>query len=53
MGQNNQTVTDRTYLEAEQKVLLLSGLPLDKIKAHDVQIWEGCKIRTIEVGFDK
>jgi pimeloyl-ACP methyl ester carboxylesterase len=31
----------------------MSGLPAEKIRATNVTIWEGCTIRTVEVGFDE
>ena len=50
---NTAAVNHETCVEAERRVLALSGLPENKIRARDVQIWEDCNIRTIEVGFDE
>jgi len=32
-------------------VLALAGLDSDQIKAYDIEVWDQCTIRTIEVGF--
>jgi len=48
---NKYTVSRENLLAAEAKVLSLSGLQTFEIKTYDLEIWEGCFIRTNEVGF--
>lgn len=45
------TVNRQNLLEAGAKVLSLSGLQDFEIKSYDLEIWEGCFIRTTEIGF--
>ena len=48
---NNYTVNRENLLAAEAKALSLSGLEPFEIKNYDLEIWEGCFIRTTEIGF--
>jgi hypothetical protein len=48
---NNHVVSRENLLAAEARVLALSGLSPFEIKTYDLEIWDGCSIRTTEVGF--
>ena len=39
------------YQTTESRLLAFSGLKEDAFKRRDVEIYENCTIRTIEVGF--
>ena len=40
-----------TCVEVERRVLALSGLPENKIRSCDVQMWVNCHIRMLKVRF--
>lgn len=42
-----------TCVEAERRVLALCGLPENKIRSRDVQMWVNCHIRMFKVRFDE
>ena len=48
---NKYAVNRENLLQAEARVLSLSGLSPFQIKTYDLEIWKGCFIRTNEVGY--
>lgn len=46
-------VNKDNYLAAEARLLAFSGLEEHQIRKSDVEIYEDCTIRTIEVGFQE
>ena len=44
-------INKANYQVTESRLLAFSGLEEDALRRRDVEIYENCTIRTIEVGF--